>query len=120
MAKIYVAIDPAWSYGFIGGVKGILPMHTELMDEFYALAWMYVRAQHNFLIDRDQKTFNGISGKIIERLQAYGIHPTYFEHQFRELYLQHRVAFNQIQAKINNMQCINNNLGDVIGVVCDI
>lgn len=120
MTKVYVAIDPAWSYGFLGGVKEFLPMHLDLIDDLYDLAFTYVRAQHNFLLDREAKVFNAVNEHIVKRLQKFNVHPSFFEHQFKALYLHHRVGLDALGAKIQKVQCINNDLGDVIGIVCDI
>lgn len=112
----FVRVEPLWSYNMIGGLKEIISIDMNVLDDVYHKAGAYLMAKHNFHLSGDAVQYNHILHKLAEHMEAY-VSWKYFQYFYDNLFGIISPALGMIRHKITKCSVMVNNTGEVEGFV---
>ncbi|AEH03531.1 hypothetical protein AVT69_gp106 [Pseudomonas phage PhiPA3] len=120
MTNIYIAIDPAWSYGFLSAISNHITLDFSTQSRLYEHAMDFIRLRHNFNWNHDAIAFNTGYNSIMMALQEYPIATSFFEGMYRQLFNNYHLALNSLGGEIAKITTITDSEGLITGIVCQV
>jgi len=115
----YIAVNPLWSYNFVGGLKEYVELDMGLLDNAYQLVSTYLIYRANFHKNHLKDQYNLTIANLYNQADALGIPVSYFQFYCDCLFRDLLICFNQIPGFLKTITPISNNQGDIIGFVIE-
>ena len=121
IVSIYINIDNAWAYNFIGGLEEDRILDRDQVYGTYRLVTDYLKLQHNFLLTSNAVVYNSGLADINEALTSYDISPHYCMHYFRILYDALKTSLSSIGRSAIRIKptCTDHELSGIIVEIDD-